>query len=527
MMRRFAFTNIWSLYKRNCAKCEKSMLTIYSPDKKKTVYCMPCWWSDDWDGLEYGMDYDPSRPFLLQLKELAEKTPWQALEAAYLTNKNCDYSNALGHCKDSYLIFWADYCENAYYSTFLNALKDSLDCYRMKESELCYEDVGCSKCYQTFFSEECDSCSDLWFSRSCTGCTNCFGCVNLRSKSYCIWNEQYTKEGYFKKLEEMNLQSRASLEAMQKKAYEFWNKHPRRVYVGNSLNVGVTGDYVYESKNVKDAYMITSVEDGRFVQFVSFPAARDVYDYSGWGNGAERIYEGAVIGEGASDVKFSFECWPDALDNQYSVYAISAKHVFGCINLKRKDYCILNKQYPKEVYEKLVAQIEEDMKKNPYIDSQGRIWSYGEFLPCSLSSFAYNETLAQLFFPKTKEEAAREGFGWYEGETNQPSITIKGSHLPDRIEKTNDSVLNETIGCEECGKAFRVVPGEISLMRRFTLPLPTRCQGCRQKARLVRTNLPRLYHRTCSKCAKEIETSYAPDRPEIVYCEQCYQAEVV
>ncbi|HEY4526141.1 MAG TPA: hypothetical protein VJL32_03550 [Candidatus Paceibacterota bacterium] len=28
-------------------------------------------------------------------------------------------------------------------------------------------------------------------------------------------------------------------------------------------------------------------------------------------------------------------------------------------------------------------------------------------------------------------------------------------------------------------------------------------------------------------CPTEFETSYAPDRPEIVYCEQCYNSEVV
>ena len=28
-------------------------------------------------------------------------------------------------------------------------------------------------------------------------------------------------------------------------------------------------------------------------------------------------------------------------------------------------------------------------------------------------------------------------------------------------------------------------------------------------------------------CPNEFETSYAPDRAEIVYCESCYQVEVV
>ncbi|MFH1193084.1 MAG: hypothetical protein V1656_02080 [Candidatus Jorgensenbacteria bacterium] len=29
------------------------------------------------------------------------------------------------------------------------------------------------------------------------------------------------------------------------------------------------------------------------------------------------------------------------------------------------------------------------------------------------------------------------------------------------------------------------------------------------------------------KCPNEFETSYAPERKEIVYCESCYNAEVV
>jgi hypothetical protein len=28
------------------------------------------------------------------------------------------------------------------------------------------------------------------------------------------------------------------------------------------------------------------------------------------------------------------------------------------------------------------------------------------------------------------------------------------------------------------------------------------------------------------KCEEEFDTAYAPDRPEIIYCEKCYQAEV-
>lgn len=38
--------------------------------------------------------------------------------------------------------------------------------------------------------------------------------------------------------------------------------------------------------------------------------------------------------------------------------------IFGCIGLRNKQYCIFNKQYTKEEYEKLVPKIIEHMQKN-------------------------------------------------------------------------------------------------------------------------------------------------------------------
>ena len=527
MIRRFSFTNIWNLYKRTCDKCHKNIVSIYSPDKKMTVFCQPCWWADEWDGTEFAMDYDPTRPFLAQVKELVEKTPYSALESAYLTNVQSDYTNATAYSKNCYMTFWSDFSENVLYSTFLHTLKDSVDCYRMKECELCYELVGGHKCYKTCFSEECDSCTDTWFSRACAGCVNCFGCVNLRNKSYCIFNEQYTREAYFEKLKEFNLDTYSGLKETQKFAREFWSKYPRRVYIGNSLNVNVTGDYVYESKNAKDAYMVGGAEDCRYLQFISVAPVRDCYDYSGWGNGAEKIYECSVVGEGASNVRFSDECWPNAFDVEYSIYAVAGKHNFGCVNLKRKEYSILNKQYSKEEYEQLTAQIREDMIQNPYIDERGREWKYGEFLPIGFSPFSYNETVSYSYFPKSKAQALAEGYGWHEGEANNYAITMKADLIPEKISDTTDQILKEIIECASCGKAYRIIENELNLMRKLDLPLPRNCYVCRQKARFERTNSPTLYDRECAKCGKPIRTGYSPNSPDVVYCETCYQQEIL
>lgn len=41
-----------------------------------------------------------------------------------------------------------------------------------------------------------------------------------------------------------------------------------------------------------------------------------------------------------------------------------------------------------------------------------------------------------------------------------------------------------------------------------------------------RRNPHKLFSRTCAKCGKSIQTTYSPERPEVVYCEQCYLAAV-
>lgn len=526
MIRRIVCVNGWNLFWRNCDKCGKRTMSMYSPDKKEiTVYCQPCWWGDTWDGTEFAMDYDPTRPFLTQVKELSEKTPYTALETEYLTLKNCDYSNALGYSKDCYLVSWADYCDNVFYSSILNGLKSSSDCLRGWESELCYDSIGFIKNYRVFFSDECDSCVDVWFSRNCYSCTNCIGCVNLRGASYCIFNVKYSPEEYEKKVKELGLDSWTKLKELEKKAREFWLTLPYREYHGHSLNLNVSGEYVFQSKNSKEGYIVNYAENCKYNQFLTVPTSKDCFDYSGWGNGAELIYESPNVGAGASNVKFSGFCFSDVSNIEYSWWAINCKNVLGCVNLKRKNYCILNKEYSKEEYEKLKKHIIEDMKKNPYIDENGRAWAYGEFFKPGFSKYAYNKSNAMRFFPKTKEEVLGMGYEWDDSENPQAHATMTAGELPDTIKITNDSILDQVIECEECKRAYKIVQGELGLLRKMGLPVPHECPKCRENKRFARMTKPGMYHRNCAKCGVEIYTPYPPEDPRIVYCVKDYQAE--
>src|SRR6185369_10692718 len=137
--------------------------------------------------------------------------------------------------------------------------------------------------------------------------------------------------------------------------------------------------------------------------------------------------------------------------------------LFGCVALRNKQYCILNKQYSKEEYESLVPKIIEHMKTMPYTDAKGRAYAYGEFFPSELSPFAYNETLAQEYFPLDEAGAAQQGYRWRENPKRNYEITQTSGTLPDHIKDVSDAVLQDIIACghggscqHQCTTAFRI-----------------------------------------------------------------------
>lgn len=523
-VRRLTFMNIRSLYKHKCDLCGENTLSIFNPDSGRTVYCQKCWWSDQWDPSTYGVDYDPSRPFLQQLAELNQRMPHSALESQYATLVNTHYANYTAYSKNCYLVFFADYAENSMYSYLIAHVKDSSDCYNLSESELCYGDIGCQKCYRTFFSEDCSDCNEVWFSKNLTGCSNCIGCKNLRKKQYCIFNEQYTKEEYQEIIKNLKLDSHEGLAALKTKAHDFWMTQPEKYMHVDPASVNVTGEYITQSKNAHHCYAVTGLENARYVQMVTLGPVKDTMDYTCWGSNASLVYDCAVVGENAQNIKFSNECWPNVSELEYCIYAHSSKNMFGCSNIKNQEYCILNKKYSKEEFYTLREQIIADMNSNPYTDTLGRSYPYGQGLTVSL--FAYNETEAQLYFPLTKEEALAQGFTWYDKVDNTYQVTISGTDLPATIAEVDDSILDQIISCEKTGRGYRIVRDELDLLRKLNLPLPRRHPDVRFEERHHQVNPPVFYNRTTAD-GKEVLTAYAPDSPYEILSEEGYQDQVL
>lgn len=555
--RRVIWRNEIFFYKRICDVTEKEIFSMFASDAPLKVYDRDYWWSDKWDPMDCGKEYDFSRPFFEQLKELIQTVPWPS--RSFLNCVKSDYCMNCSNLKDCYMLFDADFSEESAYGVGVNYIKNSFDNLSLDECELCYESFACTKCFGALFSSNCESSRNVIFCKDCVNCTDCFGCVGLRNKSYCIFNKQYTKEEYFKKLAEFDLGSYRNLLELQRDIYKIYQRFPVR-FMRGSHNKGVSGEYIYNSKNVLDSYMVAGGEDSRFCFFIKLqPGPKNCYDYDLFGWGAEKIYEGENVGYGSANVKFSVLTYGDVYDIEYSLHCVSgANNLFGCVGLKNKSYCILNKQYTKEGYEKLVPKIIEHMNAMPYVDGLGRIYRYGEFIPAGLCPYAYNESIAQEYLPLKQELAEKRGFKWRDPMVRNYSTTLSWKDLPDHIDEVSDAILQEVILCKvwdedqksaeehNCTKAFRIIGPELEFYRKMKLPLPRKCFYCRHYERTrQRRPILKKYQRQCvcnrqsiyknqaehfhgqSHCPNEFETSYAPERPEIVYCERCYQAEVV
>jgi CxxC-x17-CxxC domain-containing protein len=279
--------------------------------------------------------------------------------------------------------------------------------------------------------------------------------------------------------------------------------------VGKNNN-NVSGDNIFNCNNVHGSYDIYDSSDSKYCY--DGIHVKDSYDSHSL-DGIELCYETtSTIGY---HYLFTIAC-RDSNDITCCDSCFNCKDLFGCIGLKHNKYCILNKQYSKEQYEKLVPEIVENMIKTK---------EWGEFFPAGLSPFCYNETEADTYYPMPREKALQTGFKWKEEDAMNryqgPKI-----RLPDNIAEVNDDITKQILCCESCSKNYRIIIQELDFYRRVKLPVPHKCPDCRHKERLTKRNPRKLWDRKCAKCGAEIQTTFEPDHPETVYCEQCYLKEI-
>lgn len=496
--RKMAWRNFNKFYSRISDLTGKQFISIFSQDKPYKVYSLDEWWSDAWDPLSYGRDFDFNRPFFEQFNELYCDVPRPGITVS--RSENCDYTNATYSSKDCYLVAGCVENESCYFGHILWYSKDCLDMLYCYYCEGCYECVDCEKCYKLFYGQECKDCSNSYYLYNCRNCKNCFGCAGLVNKEYYIYNQSYSKEEYEKLLPELlKVENQAECRKNFATVKTFVPERAR--YTTNAENV--TGNHIFNSKNSHHSFDIINSEDIRYC----FTAGnmKDCYDCIYNGSGLEIGYD-TLLSVGYN-LLFCRDSVPPASTNLLYCNECSAVNdCFGCVGLHSKEqYCIFNKRYTKEEYEKLVAKIIKHMQ---------RTGEWGEFFPREHSPFAYNETTAHDFYPLSKEEVFSHGWKWMD---EKVPTAEKGAPEP-RMENI--------FICEVTGKKFRIIEQEATFYRENNLPFPRKCPDQRHTERMHQRSPRKLWSILCSRCGKQTESHLNNSQAQVIHCEECFVNEL-
>lgn len=307
------------------------------------------------------MNEDLVQNFIQQYKALVDRSPHLAVHNFRCDNS--DYSDQLNDSRNAYICFNGYEIQDCYYTYDSRWNKDCADLSFSNKCELCYDCVDCEECYGGDFLQDCERCTSCAHCYDCMGCQDCFGCVGLRRKERHIFNEPCKKEDFAKKLKKARAMSEDDIRS---KIEKLRLKHPH-LAMRSRRTENVFGNYLFDSKNTYYGFKGHDLEDCSY----SYDSRKlkDCVD-CGMQFKSELLYE-AIEATDNYNCNFIFWC-ANCRDCEYIMYCFDCTDCFGCFNLKRKKYHILNEQYEKEAYFEKVAAIKKALRE---------AGNYGNFLP--------------------------------------------------------------------------------------------------------------------------------------------------
>lgn len=281
---------------------------------------------------------------------------YQKLKASFPlpqnTTLNCeksDFGDYTVNSKNVYYGFDAAMCEDSFYQYDAYKNKNCIDTAYTAESELCHETTDSYQCYNYTQVVSCGQLNSCAYCYLCTNCQDCFGCINLYQKQFCFFNKQLTEGEYRQKVAEY----------AKKDPREIWTEFeelrktfPKPPKIENQNEQTDYGNYIYFNKNCYYMFDATRNSDGGFI-----------YDSHRNKNAFDLTY--CADNELCYELVDSIQCYESAFskDLERSNYCLFSEaltncaHCLGSVSLKDQTYCILNKQYTPEEYEKQKKEI--------------------------------------------------------------------------------------------------------------------------------------------------------------------------
>lgn len=433
LKRRLAFRNESHLYQATCDLCEKPMISVFKADVAFPVYCVDCWWSDRWDPLSYGRAIDWSQPFFPQLAELFAVVPKANL--LQFQTENSPYNAYLAFGKDCYMSPGSYKAENCYYLRKSQDCKDCVNSMMLNKCELVADSTNCDHCYSSHHLLNCRSCSFSSYLQHCSGVQYGFMCSGIKNTNYCFKNKQYTETEYTAILEQYRHKPAAAVLAEFK---DFCATQPQPTHIQVNSEAS-TGNYLFNCHNAEQCTDCFDIDSSKYLLECS--GIKDSMDLTLHDKSIELCYEMCSGGEKNYLSKFGF-CVVASPETEYSLSCFYLQNGFGCVQIhQRSQYCILNRQYSPEEYQRTRTKLIDHMKATG---------EYGEYFPTSMSPFSLEESVLPDYFPTSVILAA-----------------------------ASTAHVDGALYCERCHKPYRVIDQERRLYQKIEVAVPAFCMDCR------------------------------------------------
>jgi hypothetical protein len=488
----------------------ESLITVLPSNPRYPIYKSHEWWGDGWDAMVSGVEYDSSKSFFDQLKELQEKIPRPHQTGENSTN--CDWCDDTWDSKNCYLSRSISKCDNISYSYRVIETKDSFDIIYSFNLQNSYDCLLCHNSFNLNFSENSRDCIDSYFLYDCRNCQNCFMCYNLRNKQFCIRNKQYGKEEYESEINKIKLDSYKNIQILKS---EFENILKNDAVHRENFNLKTTNSVGNYMTNCDKCVNVFSWENSQNCRnSLRGLDTKDCIDQLGtWHDEVSGRNCGVF---GGYEIKNS--AWSNARYSEYLDQCVECEYCFGCAGLRKKKYCILNKQYTKEEYETLKNKIITDMEKRG---------EYGKFFPYSMGITDYNLSNGIIYFPDvTKEEIIKKSGYWSE-ENLSSSDGVSSLELPDSIKDTKPDVSSQALICPESKYRFNIRDAEYEFHKNKNFALPRLHFDVRMLKKARKITVLKGYPDKCIYCKKDINVYYFPEWGyKKIACEECYKQNI-
>ncbi|SRR5258708_14738408 len=291
--------------------------------------------------------------FLAELKKLLSTVPKPPLHI--VNSENIEFSDVISYSKNLYNCFDTHKTTDSFYCYDCFICDNCGDCDYPVESQFCYESVDPFKCFNCDYVNYCANLRDCMYCDGCWSAHDLFGCVNLINKSFCIFNRQLT-EGEFR--EQVKKYKTWPPEKVLAIVEELKKLYPMTQTIAAHNENSDYGNYIHYCKNC----------------FMCFDAAHDencgyLYDSYGSKNSYDMTY-------GGNKADFSYEIVesPDIFNCDFAVHTLNSqdsnyvfncqgvKNCLGCVGLRHKEYCILNRQFSPEEYKQISNQILSELR---------------------------------------------------------------------------------------------------------------------------------------------------------------------